>query len=66
MHEGLYEETMALMIQNGEREPVWHTWAGLSCVECGERNGLELLNAFDHSWSGWGENPETYTFLSAD
>lgn len=66
VHEGLYEETMALMIQNGEREPVWHTWAGLSCVECGERNGLELLNAFDHSWSGWGENPETYTFLGAD
>lgn len=61
------EEIMALMIdESGELLPVWHPWAGLHCASCVDTGDLDFLNRFDHSFAGWGDNPEVFTFTNAD
>lgn len=65
---GIIEETMALMIQGEQKQPVWHTWSGLGCKECNADidEGVRLLTAFDHSWAGQIAKPRKITFLNAD
>lgn len=61
----LEEEIMALLIdENGEKIPVWHTWAGLRCSECKDDGGLDFLNSFDHGWAGWGEQKRIISFIT--
>ena len=61
------EDIMALMIEeNGEKVPIWHTWAGLRCTECNPEaydDMLDFLNAFDHSWAGYKDDEPKYSFL---
>ena len=54
---------MSFMLEpDGSKKAVWHTWAGLRCKECHDGGGLEFLNAFDHKWSGWGDEITKYDF----